>query len=369
MKLFWMSEYTIELAEEKDDCQLRNMLATNILEGNIAVSFRKSPSFFQASNISGHTKQIIKCTHRSANTIVGMGSRYIYPAYLNGECVNIGYLSDLRVDTHHRCGHILARGYQFLEQLHIAQPVPCYLTMIYSDNQRAYQSIASHRANLPMYHPLGKFLTPAIFLDLAKPAIKYSGVRFECARQENIQEVFNFLQHGNQYKQFAPFYSVSDLSNGRLQGLKANDIYLAIKENRIVGMAAAWDQRTFRQVVVERYHPALQFLYPYYNLLTKISPLKSLPNPGEPLSFFYLALIAIEDNNPEIFDALLRHIYRERVKGPWHYFVCGLHESDPLSQVILNYRQINSYGRLFYIDYNQKLMIDSRVPYIECSTL
>lgn len=364
-----MSHYSIELADAKDDEQLRNVLANNYLNGEITVSFRKSPSFFAASSINGRTQQIIKCTYKPLNSIVGMGSRSVYPAYINGECVTIGYLSDLRINSEHRNRLILAKGYQFLEQLHVQQPLSCYLTMIYSENTLALESIAANRAGLPHYNNMGSFITPAIFLDLPKSRITLSKVTFETAKKSNIDQVFSFLQRCHKNKQFAPYYTTTDLTNGRLKCLKCEDIYLAIQNNQIIGMASAWDQSSFRQIMVEQYSSTLAKCYPFYNALATITPLKALPKPGTQIPFFYLAMIAIENNNNNVFRALLRHIYRDRVRGPWNYFICGLHSEDPLASILTEYRKINSYGQLFYIDYSKTLKLDKKIPYIECSTL
>lgn len=364
-----MSNYLLALANQKDDQQLRNVLEDNIIDGKIAVSFRKSPSFFLASSINGHSSEIIKCTHLPTNKIIGMASRFKYPAYINGRITNIGYLSDLRIDSAHRNGLLLKKGFAFLEALHKGDPLACYITMIYGDNHKALSTIASQRSGLPKYQFAGKFLTPAIFLDITKPKLLVPNVSFAKATKQNIEKVFQFLNTCNQTKQFAPFYQVSDLKSGRLRGLKIEDIYVAIKHNEIIGMIAAWDQSQFKQVRVEQYSPFLGAVYPFYNMLSTLTPFKKLPRPGEDLKTFYVALVAIQNNNAEIFRALLRYMYRDRARGKWHYFICGLHEQDVLAEALSDYRRIKSYGNLYYIDYNNSLELDEKVPYLECATL
>ena len=368
-----MTRYQFEIAELQDDIEFRKILNNTIIPGFVSVTFRKNPSYFQAIQIQGKFAQIIKGLDTKNNTITGFGARFIYPAFINGAVKNIGYLSDLRVKKKFRSRIILAKAYQYLNKLHTQNPVPFYTTMILDDNHKAIKILTSKRANLPTYKPLGKVLSPAIYLDFKKKHITLSSVTLSKGSKNNINSVFEFINKEHANKQFSPYYSINDLHTGRLKNLKEDDFYLAIKNNEIVGVIAAWDQQSFRQTHVEKYSKWLNLVRPFYNLLSKITPINPLPDIGEKIPYFYLSLIATKKNNVEIFSFLLRELYIDRRQKNWHYFICGLHESDPLTSALNEYRKINAYGNLYgvYFSSDGEPMkdIDNKVPYVEIATI
>ena len=85
-------------------------------------------------------------------------------AYINGQPVRVGYLSDLRGHARYRNRLLLARGYKYLRQIHAANPVALYFTVILDGNQAALRTLVGERAGLPPYHDIGKILTPAVHL-------------------------------------------------------------------------------------------------------------------------------------------------------------------------------------------------------------
>ena len=48
-----MSQFRFELATEADDADLRSILAATPMEGAVAVTFRREPSYFRAASVEG----------------------------------------------------------------------------------------------------------------------------------------------------------------------------------------------------------------------------------------------------------------------------------------------------------------------------
>lgn len=368
-----MSRFRFELASARDDAGLRRRMAQDWMQGRLSVSFRREPSYFAGCDVQGECVQVIKCTDLDTGEIIGMGSRALKTVFLNGLPGRAGYLSDLRSHPAYRNGTLLARGYRFLRELHEASPVPLYYTVILEGNARALNSFLGCRAGLPHYRDCGRILTPAIHLDLDRRKIPVAGVRFERGRADQLGAIADFVRRRYAEKQLAPLWRADDFGATPLRGLSGHDFYLAVRAGRIVGTVAAWDQRAFRQTHVEQYSPGLRFIRPCYNLLARLTPLKPLPRPGSMVPYFYLSFVAVEDNDPEIFRGLLGELYRDRRRGPWHYFIAGLHERDPLSAVLREYRSILSAGRLFVVHYEDGAeafaRLDARVPYLEMATV
>ena len=365
-----MSQFEFALAGPADDAQLRARMAADHMDGDISVSFRREPSYLAGSALQGQAVQVIKCTERASGTIVGMGSRLKTFAYINGQARLTGYLGDLRLAPRYRNRTLLARGYRFLRELHARDPVPFYYSIIFSGNRAALSSLTGVRAGLPVYRAAGRVLTPALHLDFARRALALPGITFSRARSDETKVLIAFLNAELSRKQFAPMISQADLRpGGRLAGLTVQDFFVARQGGQIVACVAAWDQSAIRQTHIERYSPMLNWMRPAYNLASRVSALKPLPAPGARIPHLYLSLIAIRANDVTLFRGLLRHAYNELRLGPWHYGVASLHESDPLAEVLSDYRRIDASGILFVIHYSQDVepfsVLDARPPYVD----
>ncbi len=358
------SRFQFALATAADDAQLRHRMAADWLRGNLSVSFRREPSYFAACAVQGDTSEVFCCRDTATGELVMMASRSIRQALVNGVPQRLGYIGDIRLAPEHRNGIILGRAARFLRRLHQDNPVPLYFGIILDGNQAALDAFTRPRAGLPALTDLGRILTPAIHLDLPRRSLREPGLSFEMARADQLEEVAAFLSRANIQKQFAPCIR-------SLQG--APDLLLAIRNNRIVGCCAGWDQRSFRQTHIEAYSRSLALLRPVYNFAAALLPLKRLPAPGSALPYLYLSFVAIEENDPRIFRLLLREFYCRHRSGPWHYVIAGLHERDPLAAVLQEYRRIDAGGRLFAVNYDDGAQVvaglDGRVPYIEMATV
>jgi hypothetical protein len=333
------------------------------------VSFRREPSYFIGTGVQGEHAQIIKCIDKQTAQLAGLGARLTLDVFINGVPQRMGYLSDLRAAPAYRGGTLLTRGYRYLRQLHKTDPVPLYYSLILEGNDLAVKNITRSRAGLPVYRNMGRILTPAIHLDLQRKQITEPGLTIEKADKLSLKKVFTFIRNEYSQKQFSPVYHASDIESSRLYGLSAEDIYVASRNGKIVGVIAAWDQRGFRQTHVESYSPWLKIIRPAYNLAAHFSALKPLPTEGSAVPYFYLALTAIQEDDPNIFRVLLSQLYNERRLGEWHYFIAGLHEKNPLVEVLNEYRSIKAAGHLYIVHYPEDTayfeQLDQRIPHIE----
>jgi hypothetical protein len=368
-----MAVLSFKLATVDDDAALRARMKEDALPGNITVSFRREPSFFYGSYVQGDVPQIIKCLDTQSGRLVGLGSRIISQVYVNGQAQRVGYLADLRAHSKYRGSTALARGYRYLRQLHLQDSVPLYYSMILQDNHVARNILTSARCGLPCYRDIGRFLTPAVYLDFPKKMVNIDGVSFRRASDVDLNAIFSFIQRCASEKQLAPVLKLGDYGTDRLRDLNVNDFYLAVQDTEIVGIIAAWDQGAFRQTHVERYSMSLGMMRPFYNSISKFTSLKPLPAPGSHVPYFYLAFVSIKNNEPEIFRGLLRYLYNHRRTGPWSYFIAGLHEKDPLSRVLFEYRRIDVSGQLYVVHYPENQpeyeQFDNRIPYVEIAMI
>jgi len=334
-----MTRFTIGLASSKDDAALRALLANNPMEGSVELAFEREPSYFAASSVQAPFHQVIVA--RDGEEVVGVGFRGVRPTFINGEVRDVGYLADLRLNERYRGGSLVARGYRFLNELHKDGRAKLYLTVIADGNERALETIASSRAGLPRYVPLGRVFSPAVRLR----GWKSSKLQVEVRRANACDFVLEQLAK----RQFAPAQLLVD------------DFYVAYDGDRIVGALAAWDQTAFKQTRVIRYHGSMR-------LLRRIA---KYPPGGETLRSFYVSYVAVGD--ADVYRALLNRVvedYRDRV---YHYFIAGAHERDPLLRVLENLPLTPFWARAFAVHFDDCVeefaKLDDRIPYVELATL
>jgi hypothetical protein len=350
------SSLVIELARPEDDAELRAMLREMPMGTNIEVVFLREPNFFEAASIQGAEVQTF--VGRLGGRIIGVGTRAIRPTFINGKRTDAGYLADLRLRAEHRGGTFVARAYRFLRQVHQDGRVAIYSTVIVQDNEIALKTIAANRAGLPRYTPLGRILTPAIYLRNRLPLLDGDIIHGSI---DLLPEIVAKLNENR--LQFAPAYSEEDFRSGRLHGFRVEDFYVLMRQGRIAGVVGRWDQRYFRQTVVVRYRGLLGTFRPLINLFRR----PPLPPPGVPLKFFYLAFLATDDT--AAFAALLRKAYNDAIGTYLTHFVVGLHEDDSRAAVLKSYPRTAFAGRLFAVTLDEPPNLDGRVPYVEAAFL
>jgi hypothetical protein len=350
------SRFAIEPARLEHDAPLRALLRETPMGESIQVAFLREPSFFLTSDIQGTFVQPF--VGLLDGQLIGTGTRAVRHSWVNGLRCEAGYLADLRLRKEDRGGTYVARAYRFLRELHADARVSIYSTVVVDDNWSALETIAANRAGLPRYTPLGRVLTPAIYLRRRLPVLG-GDVVHGCP--EMLPDILAKLNENR--LQFAPAWTVDDFTSGRLHGFRVEDFYILRRKGTVAGVLAKWDQRSFRQTVVLRYQGWLGRLRPLVNLI-RWPP---LPQPGVPLPFFYIAFLSTDD--VEAFAILLRQVYREHAFGEYTHCTVGLHEDDPRARVLKDYGHTPFAGRLFAVTFDGPPELDNRVPYVEAALL
>jgi len=298
----------------------------------------------------------------------------VRPAYLNGEVAELGYLGGLRLDSRFRGGTLLARAYRTLRRWHEDGRAALYVTTIVEDNHAVRQLLSSQRAGLPCYHDWGRYHTLVI-----GPACKRrppaGDLRVERGEPSRVAEIAECLSRNGRRRQFFPRYPAEEfLKPGQhLRDFKISDFHLAVKGDRVVGVAATWDQTAFKQTVLAGYGGMVKTIRPLYNLVARLGGLPRLPSPGSELRHCFVSFMAIDGDDSDVFRALLGSIQSHVAAQGYDYFLVGLHECDPLLPTAREYPHRDYVSRLYVVYWEDGAEVcrslDGRVPYLELAVL
>ena len=369
-----MSRFEFNLATQEDDHALRELLASIPMQGDIELAFAREPSYFGASGVDGEFVQVVAARDKNSKLIIGMGSRAISDCYIDGHVTGTGYLSALRLLPEYRGkAAILARGYRFFRELHEDRKARFYLTTIAADNERAIEVLASQRAGLPVYFPLGRYYTLTI-----SPRRSHSLPNAIAIRKANADEgprIIEFLNEEGPARQFFPAYDSCEFFDAprRLLGLNYDSILLAEVDGRLVGTLGLWDQSRFKQSLVCGYSTHVRMGRPFYNGYAAVFGKPKLPKVGESLNFRYAAIPVVTKSDPHIAESLITSACSILRKQSVDFLAAGFHERDPLLPIFRRYSG-REYVTLVYLvhwpdECPESERITNRVPYLELGCL
>jgi hypothetical protein len=372
-----MSRFEFMLATNADDGDLRRVLSSTPMAGRIRVAFAREPSYFDATAVNGKNVQVGVCRDITTGRVVGMGSRAVSPRYVNGQPQPVGYLSGLRLLPQYRGqGRLLARGYQFLRQLHSDNSTRFYLTTIADDNDAAIRLLTSGRAGLPTYQPWGRYVTMVVNTKRTRGDRSSNGdLHCRAATTADCSIILEFLHAHGPARQFFPAYNNGDLFTGAglLKGLRPDDILLAFRNDELTGTLAAWDQREFKQTFVCGYAGWLRFARPLYNACAWLARRPLLPQCGAMIDADVGAIPVVRGDDFGVFTMLLeRQLDRLASRGTCR-LLFGLHENDPLLSVARRYTSREYVTRLYIVTWPDGCEaireLKGRVPYLELGCL
>ena len=311
------------LATQADDADIRRLLRENPMPGQIALTLEREPDYFADAGLPGTVKQTIVANE--GGRVVCVGSCATRERFVNGQPYHVGYLGGLRLDARVTGRYdILRRGYEFFRELQTDNPADFYFTSIAADNAPARKFLERGLPGMPAYEFIGEFVTAVL------PVKNYASIR---AGLETDNLDFNELlecldKHGRDY-QFAPRWSVAELSALLSLNLKADDFQVMRDGGRINACAALWDQRAFKQTVIRGYTPRLALARPAVNFAARILGTPRLPAVGSTLAHAFVSHLAVE---PENTDALIGLVSKLRMCAAGRrieFLTLGFAANDP----------------------------------------
>jgi hypothetical protein len=289
-------------------------------------------------------------------------------------------MSHLRMDLQYAWGlslaRWLARAFQKFHELHADGRVPFYLMSVIADNAPARRLLTSDLPGMPHAREYARMFTYVLSPRRPKPALPLpNGIRFEHGTTGHIPEIITCLQRNGQRRQFCPTWTFEDLfSPTETPNLHPENFLLAVSGSQVLGCLALWDQTPFKQTVVRGYQGNMARWRTTINLLARFIDIPHLPPVGTPLSYCFASHLAIDDDDPRIFQSLLREAYNETIRRGFDYFMIGLAEMNPLRAVLTkSYLHITYPSQIYLMAWDDGIeaiaQLDGRMPGLEIAVL
>jgi hypothetical protein len=282
-------------AEPDDDAELRALLRRSVIPGAIRVAFTREPDYFDGEGLAGNDD--VTLVARRGGGIVGMGRCSINTLVRNGVPRRIGYLGELRVDPGTPATpRMLRDGYEFLSRYVSADG---FFTSISSDNDRARRALErGARFGLPTYQKLCDLVT------LVAP-VTPSAARVG-TNAPDADELREYLAAESRRGHLSLSWNAEQWCALAEHDITPASFVTARLGTRLVGAAAIWDQRRFRQTVIDGYSTGVALARPLLNGIQSLRAGARLPAPGAILAQGALlgAVVDTPDVWPKLWPAL-----------------------------------------------------------------
>lgn len=366
-------DYAFELASPTDDPAIRRLLRENPVPGQMALTYEREPNYFLGSPVLGHISQTLVARRRETGAVVGLASRSVRRLFVNGQPEDVGYIGQLRVAEEHRGRWLVPAGFRLFHQLHQDGAARGYITTIIEGNSEAEALLVEKaRRHYPAYRRLARLFSLALIVRRPR-RVHAPGMEIRTGAQVALPDIVAFLQRQGGRRQFFPAFSADDLTGPATEGLRLEEMAVALRQGRVVGVLALWDQSGYKQTVVRAYRDDLRRLKPLYNLGAKLIGAHPLTEIGQPISLAYGAFGCVADDDPVVFRGLVQTVYNGAAARGFAFLMLGLCEGDPLLSVARRWLHLAYTSALYTVCWQEdeiwRVGLDGRVPYVEIGTL
>jgi len=316
-----IGDITFSLARAEDDDGIRSLLRRSSMEGAVSLTFQRDPSYFLEADFPSQVQQTVVAKQGRRVVCVGQGS--VRRLYWNSQPRPIGYLGGLRLDPEYAGRYdILCRGYEFFRNLSWPETPDLFFTSVMLGNERARQFLEGSLRGMPRYRNMADFVTVLI------PVPRTVSWEDESPAENDPGELAEWLNQNNASYQLGQYWTAESLLGLGKYGLEMKDFLVQRTDHGISACAALWDQRSFKQTVIQSYDWRLAALRPLLNLVSRCGGRPGLPAAGSVLAHGFLSHISVGSEQPGLIRGLIKGMFPRARRAGLDYLTMGFTEGD-----------------------------------------
>ena len=327
----------VRLATPADDDGCRALAASVGMDADLQLALHRRPTMdaLYRLHAAAWESWIVELDGR----VEGMGAVLARDGWLGGERRRIGYLGDLRFSPAVQGRHLLDRFYAPVLRA-AAERLRCdlFLTAVIASNERAVRALTvrtrrAARGGRPSYLPLRDFSIRSLHLLLPAPR-RASGVTVRPATDADIPRLAALLDADARRRPFGYCFDEAELRR-RLRdwpGLSPRSFLLAERADAsLAGCLALWDADPVKRTVVHGYRGAIRRTRFVHDLAARLLGAPRLPAPGGALHYLYATHVAVPDDDPRVFSALLDAAHAAGRRAGYQFLSVFAPAGDPLA--------------------------------------
>lgn len=324
------------VAQPADDAALRALLRATPSPGRVRLTLEREPAFLPRDPEAARAVHTFVCRESESGPILGLAQRSLLPVWFEGQRRSLGYLSHLRrAPGVAPTRALLQAGFEACESTRVTGDLPFDLTSILEENRVAQRLLERGLPGLPRYELLCRFVTRTLEVEpSARRAARSApaGIELHAASDADGPELGDFLARTRARHALAAAWSPEGPCASRPA---PRDFLLARRGARLIGCAALWDQRAFKQTVLHGYAGGLELARRWLGPAARLIGRRPLPAPGSVLALAFLSFLALEEEPEEASAAELHGalvhaaLAAARARG-LHFVVTGFAEGHPL---------------------------------------
>ena len=323
-------------ARRDESDALAELYASVSMDGDLRIAVERTPDFFGFYDIECPTPDQHVVVLERDGQLQGVAACLARDAYLRGERVRTGYLTDLRFAPGARGGHLLGKVYaEVFPEFARWTGADLFYTVVFDSNRAGRKALVERNSRFPdkpIYTPVRGFSISSVFFASWRP-VRPSAFTVRIAGPDDVGRMVEHLQDDHRTRPFGYVFD-EGLLERRLRdwprfGLER--FYLVEdKAGRLRGMGAVWDPQDVKRFRVLGYEGSMKWVRRTYDPLARLLRGQPLPPPGEILRYFYLSHVSIKDDDPAVMAALADRVYADFYGRGYAFFSVYLEKDDPL---------------------------------------
>ncbi len=367
------SAYSTRLLTPEDNEKMLELLKASPIEsGDLSICFDRQPDIFIMANLKYKPAKYIGLF--IGDRLIGFGLVGYHIGMFNSTAQEVYHLSNIFVDKEYRGRGFLLRAHRMFFEEVLDKSLPGY-AVIMKGNKNAERYIGWQSKKYP-YMPKSSLLSEYDVRNIIITTKKRESKEVvRKATGKDIGTIISLLKDEFSNRLFAP--DISDVSfqmNIRERpDFSISNYYVVERNSQVIGVCAAWDCSSFKQIRILKYSRKFRLIKNGYNLIAPLLKLPRLPYPGQAFKAIYITDVSIKNRDPRVFNALLRKVYNEYKQKEFNLIVLGSYKNDQLLDATNDffYQSVESNVYLYYDNDKTRTEIEqnNRKPYIDIAFL